>query len=68
MNALTKAGKSIVLISSDHDELLAMSDRVAIVQHGEVKKVVVANELSHDDLVRASADQIQHPSKEHVVA
>jgi ribose transport system ATP-binding protein len=68
MNALTKAGKSIVLISSDHDELLAMSDRVAIVQHGTVKKVVAANELSHDDLVRASADQIQHASKEQVVA
>jgi ABC-type sugar transport system ATPase subunit len=66
MNALTKAGKSIVLISSDHDELLAMSDRVAIVQHGTVKKVVAANELSHDDLVRASADQIRHASKEQV--
>ena len=68
MNALTRAGKSIILISSDHDELLAMSDRVAIVQHGAIKKVVGANELSHDDLVRASADQIQHASQEQVAS
>lgn len=68
MNALTRAGKSIILISSDHDELLAMSDRVAIVQHGAIKKVVAANELSHDDLVRASADHIQHASKEQVAS
>lgn len=68
MNALTRAGKSIVLISSDHDELLAMSDRVAIVQHGAIKKIVAATELSHDDLVRASADQVQHTSKEHVAS
>lgn len=66
MNALTRAGKSIVLISSDHDELLAMSDRVAIVQHGAIKKTVGADELSHDDLVRASADQIKHTFKEQV--
>ncbi len=64
MNALTRAGKSIILISSDHDELLAMSDRVAIVQHGAIKKIVDASELSHDDLVRASADQIHHTPQE----
>lgn len=56
INSLTKAGKSIILISSDHDELLAMSDRVAIVQHGAINRVVGAGELTHDDLVRASAD------------
>ena len=68
MNALTRAGKSIILISSDHDELLAMSDRVAIVQRGAIKKVIAANELSHDDLVRASADPIEHASMEKVAS
>lgn len=61
INALTRVGKSIILISSDHDELLAMSDRVAIVQHGSVKRIVGAGELTHDDLVRASADQQVNP-------
>lgn len=56
INKLTRAGKSIILISSDHDELLAMSDRIAVVQHGAIRRTVPASELRHDDLVRASAD------------
>lgn len=54
INKLTRAGKSIILISSDHDELLAMSDRIAVVQHGAIQRIVNASELGHDDLVRAS--------------
>jgi ABC-type sugar transport system ATPase subunit len=46
INTLTRAGKSIILISSDHDELLAMSDRIAIVQQGTIKKTVEAVELA----------------------
>ncbi len=57
MNALTRRGKSIILISSDHDELLAMSDRVAIVQNGSIKRIAGADELTHDDLVRAHAER-----------
>lgn len=57
MNALTRRGKSIILISSDHDELLAMSDRVAIVQQGSIKRIVGADELTHDDLVRVHAER-----------
>jgi ABC-type sugar transport system ATPase subunit len=64
INALTRAGKSVILISSDHDELLAMSDRIAVVQHGAIQRVVAASELSHDDLVRASADTIQNAQLE----
>jgi len=55
INTLTKAGKSIILISSDHDELLAMSDRIAVIQHGTVVRVSLAEQLTHNDLVRASA-------------
>lgn len=55
INKLTRAGKSIILISSDHDELLAMSDRIAVVQHGAITRTVAASDLSHDDLMRASA-------------
>ena len=67
INALTRAGKSIVLISSDHDELLAMSDRVALVQNGAITRIVDANQLSHDDLVRASADHIIPSEKRQTV-
>ena len=54
INRLTLAGKSIILISSDHDELLAMSDRIAVIQHGTITRIVHASELTHSDLVRAS--------------
>ncbi|XWN31538.1 MAG: sugar ABC transporter ATP-binding protein [Devosia sp.] len=56
MNQLTERGKSILLISSDHDELLAMSDRIAVVRDGRVVDVADAGALSHEDLVKASAE------------
>lgn len=64
INKLTRAGKSIILISSDHDELLAMSDCIAVVRHGAIRRSVPASELSHDDLVRASADTTDTPNEE----
>ncbi|WP_206608862.1 sugar ABC transporter ATP-binding protein [Notoacmeibacter marinus] len=64
INQLTRAGKSIILISSDHDELLAMSDRIAVVQHGAIRRIVSARELSHDALVRASAETADTPKEE----
>jgi|TARA_B110000091_G_scaffold89236_1_gene97879 ABC-type sugar transport system ATPase subunit len=56
INTLTAQGKSIILISSDHDELLAMSDRIAVVSHGSISRIVNAAELTHSDLVQASVD------------
>jgi ribose transport system ATP-binding protein len=54
INSLTRAGHSVILISSDHDELLAMSDRIAILRHGRMGRVRNAREISKLDLVRAS--------------
>jgi ABC-type sugar transport system ATPase subunit len=44
----------VLLISSDHNELIAMSDRIAIVQHGQVTAVRPAAEVTHAQLVSAS--------------
>ena len=68
INQLTRKGKSIILISSDHDELLAMSDRIAVVQQGSIRRVVDAAELTHDDLVRASAETEETLEKEEALA
>ena len=54
INTLTRAGKSVILISSDHDELIAMSDRVAIIAQGRVTAVKPAGEVDKTDLVRAA--------------
>jgi len=56
INQLTKMGKAVILISSDHDELLAMSDRVAVVNNGAISKITYPSNLNHTDLVQVSVD------------
>ena len=55
INELAQAGHAIILISSDHDELMAMSDRIAIVSHGQIAKIRAVSEVGKTDLVRAAA-------------
>ena len=61
INELTRAGKSIVLISSAHNELIAMSDRIAIVKHGRITDIRSAAEVSHADLVSAAEIPVLEP-------
>ena len=51
INELTRQGISILLISSDYPELLAMSDRVAVVRDGRILHIAPAGELSEYDLL-----------------
>ena len=46
INTLTAQGISILLISSDYPELLAMSDRVAVVRDGRILHVAEAGQLA----------------------
>jgi len=55
INQLTGAGKGVILISADANELLAMSDRVAIMSHGRLVGILRPQELDTTSLVRASA-------------
>jgi ABC-type sugar transport system ATPase subunit len=59
MNALTRSGHSVILITSDHDELLSMADRIAIIRHGRVVTVGDAKEITKLDLVRASTASLE---------
>ncbi len=52
INKLTEAGKAVLLISSDFPELLAMSDRVAIVSDGKILKTEQANKLDRPKLMQ----------------
>ncbi|MBE2277868.1 MAG: sugar ABC transporter ATP-binding protein [Rhodobacteraceae bacterium] len=58
INRLTAEGCAILLISSDHDELLAMSDRIAVVRHGTITDIRAPRDLTHADLVRAATTEI----------
>lgn len=54
INDLTRAGKSVILISSVADELIAMSDRVALVRHGSVVDVRNADDVTAGELISAT--------------
>ncbi|MBN1966109.1 MAG: sugar ABC transporter ATP-binding protein [Anaerolineae bacterium] len=51
INELTSQGIAILLISSDYPELLAMSDRIAIVRDGRILHVAEAKQLSEYELL-----------------
>ena len=48
INGLTAPGKAVILISSDHDELLAMSDRVGIMSHGRMVAIQRRGDVTQD--------------------
>lgn len=51
INDLVRSGKSIILISSDMPELLAMSDRVIILYEGKIKGELCGEKLTQDDVM-----------------
>lgn len=50
INELTANGISVVLISSDFPELIAMCDRIAVIRDGQILKITVAQNLSELEL------------------
>ena len=55
INELTANGISVLLISSDFPELLAMSDRIAMVRDGQILQVSPAKELSEFEMMSISS-------------
>jgi ribose transport system ATP-binding protein len=55
INELTASGISILFISSDFPELLAMSDRVAVVRDGHILGIPNADQLSEYELIRMAS-------------
>ncbi|MCL4489286.1 MAG: sugar ABC transporter ATP-binding protein [Chloroflexi bacterium] len=59
INELTSMGIGILLISSDYPELLAMSDRVAIVRDGHILQIADAGSLTEYQLLE-TVSQTNH--------
>jgi ribose transport system ATP-binding protein len=55
INGLTASGKGVILISSDDDELLSMSDRVGIMSNGRMVAIHRPADLDANAVVRFSA-------------
>jgi ABC-type sugar transport system ATPase subunit len=51
INELTANGISILLISSDFPELIAMSDRIAVVRDGRILKIAEVQRMSEIELI-----------------
>jgi ABC-type sugar transport system ATPase subunit len=55
INELVRAGKGVILISSDDKELFSISDRIAIVQRGRIARFAEASELRKADLLETTS-------------
>ncbi len=55
INEMTAQGCAVILISSDHNELIAISDRIGIVRDHTLVEVMDARAVTHNHLVQASA-------------
>jgi ABC-type sugar transport system ATPase subunit len=55
INELTANGISVLLISSDFPELLAMSDRVAVVRDGSILQITEGNRMSELELISSAS-------------
>ena len=53
INELTRRGKSILLISSDFPELLAMSDRIAVIHDGQIVYTDLAENMTLQSLMES---------------
>jgi ribose transport system ATP-binding protein len=51
MVELAKAGKSILMVSSDMPELISMSDRIAVMRNGELITIVDAESVTEQQLL-----------------
>lgn len=51
MSELTRAGKSIIMVSSDMPELVSMSDRVLVVRSGAVVSVLEKQEITEQAII-----------------
>ena len=51
MVELAKAGKSILMVSSDMPELISMSDRIVVMRNGELVTIVDAKSVTEQQLL-----------------
>ena len=55
MNTLVEQGKSILMISSEMEELLGMSDRIAVLHEGRITGELQKNEFSQDKVLELAS-------------
>lgn len=55
MNSLVESGKSILMISSEMEELLGMSDRIIVLHEGRVSGELQREEFNQDKVLELAS-------------
>ena len=55
MNSLVESGKSFLMISSEMEELLGMSDRIIVLHEGRVSGDLQREEFSQDKVLELAS-------------
>ncbi len=58
MNELTKAGKSIIMISSELPEIIGMSDRVLVLHQGKITGEFSKDEVNQEKIMQSAAGEV----------
>jgi len=56
LRGLAEQGKSILIYTTDYEELIGLCDRVIIMYKGQIKKILVGDEISEANILTASLD------------
>ncbi|MGC8777875.1 MAG: sugar ABC transporter ATP-binding protein [Candidatus Caldatribacteriaceae bacterium] len=51
---LARAGKSIIMISSENPELIALCDRILVVRHGRIVRELVGSAMSEENIISSA--------------
>ena len=57
INALAKAGKVVIIISSELPELMGMSDRILVMANGKITGEVVGAEISQEKILKLASQE-----------
>ncbi|MGI6688801.1 MAG: sugar ABC transporter ATP-binding protein [Christensenellales bacterium] len=60
MTELAKAGKSIIMVSSEMPELISMSDRVLVVRDGAVRCELTGSQISEQNIITQALGVCDH--------
>ena len=57
MRKLAKAGKGVLMVSSEQTELLSVCDRIAVFKDGELKAILNGREATEEEIVKISTGE-----------
>ena len=57
MRDLAEEGKSIIMVSSDMEEILGMADRILVMYEGKITGEVLQNNFSQEAIMKLASGQ-----------